>query len=222
MTWVAVGTAAVGVATSAYQSKQAKKAAKSQGQAQDAALAEQEQARLAQQQNIQPYLTQGTNALSRLDSLMANPSSFASDPAYQFIQDQSLQALDRSAAARGRFLSPGTDSDRIKLASGLASQEYGNQFNRLYNLASLGQNAAVGAGSAAQGSADRIGSLYQGQGQIGADAAINQANIYGNTLNTLGQAFGQYMGNRQQKPANSSTSIYSFGSENPFTMARGY
>lgn len=221
MTWIAVGTLVVGAIGANEQRKAGKKAANAANRGNDAALAEQEQARLQQQQNITPYLNQGTNALSRLDALMTNPASFAQDPAYQFIQDQSLQALDRSAAARGRFLSPGTDADRIKLASGLASQEYGNQFNRLYSLASLGQNAAVGAGSAAQTSANNIGSLYQNRGQIGADQAINSANATNNLLGTLGTAFGQYMGSRQPK-ANNSTSIYSFGSENPFTMARGY
>lgn len=212
MSWILVGTAVVGAIGANEQRKAGKKAANAANKANDAALAEQEQARLQQQQNITPYLNQGTNALSRLDSLMANPSSFAQDPAYQFIQDQSLQALDRGAAARGRFLSPGTDADRIKLASGLASQEYGNQFNRLYNLASLGQNAAVGAGSAAQASANNIGNLYQNRGQIGADQAINSANANTSYLNTLGQAFGSYMGGRgANTQSGNATSIYNFG-----------
>lgn len=211
MSWVAVGSAAVAVVGGVVQNKAAKKAAKAQGQASDAAIAEQQRARAEYQSNIAPYLQLGQQGTEGLSGLLSNPANFAQNPAYQFLQDQSLQALDRSAAARGRFLSPGTDADRIKLASGLASQEYGNQFNRYYNLASLGQNAAAGAGSAAQTTANNIGSLYQGRGAAQADAAINQANAISSGLQGLGTTFGQYVGNRPNPDKNNQTSIYSFG-----------
>lgn len=210
MAWVAVGTAGAALISGYAQNRAAKKAAGAQQQGTDAAIAEQQAAREQYQQNINPYLQLGQQGVSSLQNLVQDPNSFANSQAYQFLRDSSLSALDRSAAARGGLGSGGADADRIALASGLASQEYGNEFNRRYNLASLGQNAAAGAGSMGQQSANQIGNLYGAQGQIGADRAINQANLTSNVLGTLGTAFGTYMGNRAPRQP-SSTSIYSFG-----------
>jgi hypothetical protein len=57
------------------------------------------------------------------------------DPGYRFRLDQGNQAIERSAAARGTALSGQTLRALQDYAQGLASQEYGNAYDR-----ALGQN----------------------------------------------------------------------------------
>ena len=87
------------------------------------------------------------------------------DPGYQFRIDQGNKAIQSSAAARGTLLTGGTLKALAGYSQGLASNEYGNVFNRalqtnqqnfginqgnfgnLYNLSNLGMNAVTGAAS---------------------------------------------------------------------------
>lgn len=52
------------------------------------------------------------------------------DPGYQFRLQQSQQAIERSAAARGGVMGGGVLKDLANYQQGLASQEYGNVYNR--------------------------------------------------------------------------------------------
>lgn len=52
------------------------------------------------------------------------------DPGYQFRLKEGLGAIERSAAARGTLGTGGTLKDLMDYGQGLASQEYGNAFNR--------------------------------------------------------------------------------------------
>ena len=97
-----------------------------------------------------PWLEAGGRALSTMESGMnsgrfnTDPGEFSygdyqepefqfdfeTDPGYQFRLDQGMKALEGSAAARGGLFSSNT-GDRIQdYAQGLASQEYGNAYNR--------------------------------------------------------------------------------------------
>ena len=55
------------------------------------------------------------------------------DPSYQFQQQQGINAIDSSAAARGGLLSSGHTKDIQDYAQGLASQEYGKAYDRFRN-----------------------------------------------------------------------------------------
>lgn len=133
-----------------------------------------------------------------LKELLADPDSIQDSAAYQFRFDQGLQGADRSAAARGGLYSGGHSADLLKFGQGLASQEYADQWNRLANIATMGQNAAVQAGSSMQNTANNIGNLYAQQGQNNANATIGRANAYGNALAGLSSIAGQYLGARSQ------------------------
>lgn len=173
-------------------------AADAQSAASQAAIEEQRRRDAQYQQNIAPYLASGTGALGTIGALNAGDfGSFTQSPDYQFAMTQGLQGLDRTAAARGGVSGGGADADRIAFASGLASQNYGDYYNRLYNLATLGQNAAVGAGSQGQQSASNIGNLL-GQGAAAQGAgAIGQANAWGNAIGGLAGLAGQYAGGQR-------------------------
>lgn len=181
----------------AMQNKGAKDAARAQGAAAQLGIAEQQRQFDTFQENIQPYLGVGQQGVNRLAALASGDfSGFHESPEYAFARDQGLQALERGAAARGSMHSGGADADRMRFASGLASQEYGNHWNRLLGLAHMGQNAAVGAGSMGQQHANAVGNLLGAQGQAQAGGAINSANAWSNALSGLANVAGTYMGNR--------------------------
>ena len=67
----------------------------------------------------------------RLVQLMNNPDSISDTNAYRFRFNQGQQALERSAASRGMLNSGNTLAALADYGQGAASQEYGNEFNRL-------------------------------------------------------------------------------------------
>jgi hypothetical protein len=94
---------------------------------------------------INPYIESGTEALGQYkEALGVTPetpvfedfdfdeSKMAESPAYKFIMDQEMQATDR-LAAKNRGLTSGNrliaTQDR---AAGVASQEYGNEWDRQF------------------------------------------------------------------------------------------
>jgi hypothetical protein len=192
MPWGIAAAAVVG----AYASNRASdKAADASQNATNSSIGEQRAARQEYQQNIAPYMQQGTASLGILGQLNAgNMDAFYESPDYAFARDMGLQGLDRSAAARGAVNSGGADADRIRFASGLASQNYGQFYDRQYNLAAMGQNAIAGQGSMAQQSASNIGNLLMGNAAAQGTAAIQQGNNLAGLANQLGGAYQQYQG----------------------------
>jgi hypothetical protein len=175
MSWVAVGVGVAGIVVGGIsQDRAADKAANAATKGNNAAIAEQRAAREQFQTNIAPFLDFGKTGISGLQALLANPDSIQDSAAYQWRFDQGMQGLDRTAAARGNMFGGGHQADVVKFGQGLASQEYGDQWNRLWNIATMGQNAAVGAGSAAQQSANAIGGYLSNNGAISASAYQQQ------------------------------------------------
>jgi hypothetical protein len=108
-------------------------------------------------------------------------SVFFESPDYQFNLAEGQKAIDRSLAARGRSLSGAGVKEGIRYASGMASTEYGNFYNRLANLAGLGQSATQATAAAGANAANNISQnhLFAGQsranGYMTAAAGINNA-----------------------------------------------
>ncbi len=77
----------------------------------------------------------GEEALKKIQSdpgfqFVSEDFDFFSDPSYEFRKEESINALDRSAASRGNVLSGAQNKAITRYAGNLASQEYGNAFNR--------------------------------------------------------------------------------------------
>lgn len=197
--------AAIGLVTTAYAANQQKKAASGAANAAqrgyDAATAEQARQYDQSRQDQMPWLQAGQNALAQMQQLNSgNFSSFTESPDYQFARDQGLQGIDRSAAARGALYSGGADADRMQFASGLASQNYGNFYNRLAGLAGVGQTAASGLGALGQSYATNVGNNLIGAGNARASSyqarADANSQLAGSIGNSIGQLYGGYMANR--------------------------
>lgn len=96
-------------------------------------------------------------------------AAYQSSPAMQYQMDQMQKATERSAAARGGLLGGNVLTELQRNASGIASQDYQNQFNN------LGQVAQTGLGAASQ-----IAGLKGNQGATEAGLVGQMAGIQGN------------------------------------------
>jgi len=152
-----------------------------------------------QQKDQAPYLKQGQQAIGKLADLTLGGDNFQSylkgrglgggqfnvnNPQYQFLQKQGMQALDRSAAARGMGYSGAQLKALNEYGQGLASQqydkeydraaqEYANYYNRLASLSQGGQQAA------------------QSLGGLGSNYSANAANTLGALSSQLQNNIGQ-------------------------------
>jgi hypothetical protein len=61
-------------------------------------------------------------------------SDFEADPGYGFRMSEGMKALERSSAARGGLLSGTTLKGIQRFGQDLASNEYGNAYNRFYQM----------------------------------------------------------------------------------------
>jgi hypothetical protein len=158
--------------------------------AQQAAIAEQRAAREQVRGDLAPWRTTGENALLNVgnlsgvngaDAAQQAMGGFTSSPGYQFQLHEGLNAIDAGASARGMLASGQTQKAEMQYAQGLASQDFGNYYNRLLGLAQGGQNAAASQGAATQNAANNIS-------QTQASGATAQADIYGNMSQGISNA----------------------------------
>jgi hypothetical protein len=169
-----------------------------------------------QRADFAPYRESGTANLNQLNTLLgiggntgaANYGRFATadftpemfkagiDPGYGFRMSEGLKAVDRQAAARGGLISGNALKASQAFGQDMASQEYGNAFNRYQTIrgntlspfqtgAAAGQSAAAmqGQSTANYGSAGGQAIGQFGQGVSGA---------YGNQGQAANQAYGAY------------------------------
>ncbi len=128
------------------------------------------------------------------------------NPAYQFQLKQGMQALDRSAAARGMGYSGAQLKALNEYGQGLASQQYDKEYNRALGefsdyfnrLAALSQGGQQAAGSMAQAG----GQYAQSAGNTFANLSNAQSSILGQQANARASgyaasanAFNQGLGN---------------------------
>lgn len=164
------------------------------------------QAGLTAQEQIMQLLGVGGDATAAGYGSLAKPfgaEQFQQDPGYAFRQSEGMKALERSAAARGGLLSGGTMKGIQRFGQDLASQEYGNAFNRyqiersarlnpLQSLMGSGQSATnVTTGNIGQAGQNEAANIY-GAGQARASSYIGQANALGGALNSIGQAAASF------------------------------
>jgi hypothetical protein len=146
-------------------------------------------------------------------------------PGYQFNLAQGLKATQNAAAARGLGVSGAALKGAAKYATGLADSTYQNQFNnaqtrfqnvlnlntgqqgnltnqynRLIGIATLGENAAAGAGAQGIQGANQAGNYLnqagqaQAAGTLGVGSAVNQGVQNYLSYNALKDLTGQTSG----------------------------
>ena len=173
----------------------ANSASSAQSDAAKNALAVQQRMFDQTQANFSPYLNVGKGATYSLGSLYGigqdgstgNPqdfSQFTNSPDFAFASQQGNLALDRANNAKGLNLSGGALKDAAQFNQGLASQQFGNYYNRLLSLSQLGQSAASGAAGSAGQFSGQIGNSIQGIGQAQASGIVGGANAITGGINS--------------------------------------
>jgi hypothetical protein len=209
MTWVAVaigGSALLGYAGAKKQAGAAESASQMQYQAtQDAAKQQREMFDILNAQQA-PYRESGYSALSKINTMLPQfTKEFTSadlirnlDPSYQFMLQQGL-------GATGQAMNVGGGGSNVDLARQRFAQEYAktgaqqafnnyqsqqsNIYNRLSNLAGIGQAAQSQANTLGSNTANALsqlgigGASALGAGQVGAANAM--AGAYGGIGNAL-------------------------------------
>lgn len=170
----------------------ANRAAKTQAEATRGAQDVQERMFNRQVELQEPWRQAGINALAKLQS---GDIGMYQDPSYKFRLGEGLKALDRQAAARGGLISGGALKAAQRYGQDVASQEYGNIWNRLAGVAGVGQTATNQlAGQAGQYGAN-VGNLMT-------DAAQARASGYAGVGNALSSGLGSYLNYTQNQQRN--------------------
>ena len=210
-----VAAAVVGAATvagSAYSSRQAGKAAKTQAASADRASQIQQENFEQTRKDLMPYKQAGDTSLSQLMGQMTPDGYFNqtytgqdiySDPSYQFRLQQGQDAIQSSAAAKGGLLTGATLKALQNYGQESASQEYSNaynrfnadqtnRYNRLSNLVGIGQNAAAQVGNAGAQTAQAVANNTMAGANSIAAGQVASANNWANTANNLGSMATSY------------------------------
>lgn len=197
MSWGAVVGAAVSVVGGYMSNQSAKKGANAAADGQMASVLEQQRQYDQTRQDMMPWLDAGRQGLNQLSLLASGDMrGFYNSPEYAFTRDQGLQSLERGAAARGGLYSGGADADRMKFAAGLASQEYGNHWNRLAGLSGVGQATAGSLGQFGANAATNIGNAYGNIGNIRQSMYQQQGQNNAQMAGAVGGAFANWLGGR--------------------------
>lgn len=163
-----------------------------------------------QREDMLPWREVGEQALQRLQQGVAegryDPSNFnfEADPGYQFRLQEGTNALNASASARGRLLSGEQLKALQRYGQGMASQEYGNAFNRnmatqqqnynqLAGLSGTGQTAASQMAGYSGQMAGNIGNAFSQMGQAQYNAGAARATGYQNMAGSLNQGIGNML-----------------------------
>ena len=133
---------------------------------------------------------------------------FEADPGYQFRLEQGNKALQNAAAATGNLNSGRALKDAIGYNSGMASQEYGNaynrfnndqnsQFNKLAAITGIGQSSASALAGVGQNYANQVGNNLVGAGDAQAAGIVGGANAINQGIGGAANALQGYLANRQ-------------------------
>jgi hypothetical protein len=157
--------------------------------------------------NLDPYVSGGLagqqvyqNELmgGKYDAPQWQGVDMAQDPGAQYRMDQAQKAIQASAAARGGLLGGGTMRAINKESQGLASQEYGNAYNRAsqdyarqYSGIQDRANRFMGLGQQGQLAANQLGGFGANMANQTADLRLRGAGAMAGGINDAANYSGQ-------------------------------
>ena len=80
---------------------------------------------------------------ARLNALLDNPDAIANTGVYKFALGQGQEAVNRNLAAKGLLKSGNRLAELTKFGQGLASQQYGQEADRLGRLYGIGEQSNI-------------------------------------------------------------------------------
>lgn len=189
---------------------------------------------LAQQQKMyddqiareKPFYDTGVTANANLDKMVNGGYDIKQSPAAQYQLTQGTKSLNRQLAARG-LLGSGNAAQRLgELSSGVAANDYNQQYSRLLDQVKIGTGASASAGAASSTLSNQMGqnslavqnaqtaqgqaraSLYSGMGGLTSNAVNTGINAYRafNSGNSNGALYNDSGGNINNVDFGSSSS----------------
>lgn len=128
----------------------------------------------------QPFYDTGVKANAARDRMINGGYDMSASPAAQYQLTQGTKSLNRQLAARG-LLGSGNAAQRFAdLSSGIAANDYNQQYQRLTDQI----NAGTGAAQSQNAASNQLGSLgnqaYQNQANATVQNGNNRASLYTN------------------------------------------
>ena len=201
---ISTGLALLGssLLSAGVQSSAARRGAAAQTASAQAGIDEQRRQFEAVRELLAPFVTGGTTAFGQqmaltgaagADAQRAALQAIEQGPEFAALAQQGESAILQSAAAtgglRGGNVQGALAQFRPQILSGLIEQQY----SRLGGLASAGQNAAAGVGTAGMQTGQNISSLLAQQGAARAGSALASGQAFGDLLGSAGMAIGRGM-----------------------------
>jgi hypothetical protein len=128
--------------------------------------------------------------LEQIQNLLKSPGNITQDPGYQFGMDQGARALNSGAAARGMTYSGAAGKALTRYGQDYAGTKLDQSYNRLANLAGLGQVGANGQNNQQYGS--NVGNNLIGLGNAQAGASMYNGRNWANAGNQLASQWGKW------------------------------
>lgn len=147
---------------------------------------------------LDPYLQSGgkTNALlanslgvNGVDAQRQAMADFQNDPGYMAQFNSGINALDRSATARGGLYSGAAMKGVNEFGQQFQRAAFNDRINQLAGFGAQGQQAAMGASGIASNTGSQLGNMAFGFGQQNAANRINFANGMANAASIGPQNF---------------------------------
>jgi hypothetical protein len=215
---ISTGLALLGgsLLSAGVQSSAASRGAAAQTASAQAGIEEQRRQFEAVRELLAPFVAGGTTAFGQqmaltgaagADAQRAALQAIEQGPEFAALAQQGENAILQSAAAtgglRGGNVQGALAQFRPQILSGLIEQQY----SRLGGLASAGQNAAAGVGTAGMQTGQNISSLMQQQGAARAGSALAQGQAFGNLIGSAGMAIGRGMAYQGYTPQGASAPL---------------
>lgn len=191
------GVATIG--SSIIGSSAAGKAGAAQERAAMMGVEEQRAAREETRKLLEPYVAAGGPALQSLMGAVglrgpAEQEAFIrqqeQSPLFQALAQQGEEAMLQQASATGGLRGGNIQGALAQFRPALLNQFLEQQYSRLGGLTTLGQQSAVGVGSAGMQSAGNIANLLGQAGAAKAGAALGSAQAWGQGIGGLAQIGG--------------------------------
>lgn len=194
----AIATAVVGSAIVGYVASDnaADSAANSQNRATQAGIGEQRYQFDRIQELLKPYVDAGSSAVGAQSNLLglSGPENqqkeldmLQASPEFQAMLQQGEQGILQNASATGGLRGGNTQAALAQFRPQLLSELINSRFNRLGNVAGMGQASAANQAVAAQNTGANITSLLGQQGAIQAGQTLAQGQNTANFANSMGQ-----------------------------------
>lgn len=158
---VFIAAAVVSTGASIYNSAQDRRAVKNSKRAQltaeEQAIEEQRRQYDQTRQDWEPWRTEGGNAMNRMGRAMTGDmSDFQKSPGYNFRLNEGWRDMENLFSVKGGGGNAMRALDDYR--QGMATNEFGNWFNRNLAMSGQGQTAVSGTQTAGMNAANQIGS----------------------------------------------------------------